>query len=138
MTLKSYSLKQPEAAPGISLLGMSDAALLSLRHEIDVKLKIEIKNLNLTEELGLQYAQGKQLLSDVQADDDTPANQKAQVFNSVGAMLDKIIKQQKIVYSAERIKRFEVAFLKVLDKLPPESKEVYFDLYGEFLDDKGA
>lgn len=139
MTLKDYSLTQAKPKPAADILdGLDEAELLALRHKIDLRLNIEISNLNLTEELGLQYRQGQALLQSVQNDKDVQANQKAQVFNSVSAMLEKIIKQQDIVYSAERLKRFEVAILRVLEKLPPESKQVYFDLYSEYLGDKGV
>ena len=37
------------------------------------------------------------------------------------------------VASAERLKRFEAAFLKVLKLLPPADARVFFDLYGEYL-----
>ena len=137
-SLKAAATPKPADTLGPLLDGLDDAQLLALRRKIDVRLKVEVKDLRLTEELGLQYRQGQVLLGSIQDDDDTPANQKAQVYTSVSGILDKIIKQQGIVYSAERLKRFEAAFLKILQKLPPEDKEIYFDLYGEFLNDRGV
>jgi len=132
--LKNHTLTNKTGPEPIDLLeGLDDKALLVLRGRIDAKMKIDLSRMNLAEELGLQYKSGMALLTDVQADKETPANQKAQVFNSVSKMLQDIIKSQKIVYSAERLKRFEVALLKVLGQLPGASARTYFDLYGEFL-----
>ncbi len=133
MTLPDHRLTQVKAPEVDPLRGMDDQALLNLRHAIDLRLKIELSDLNLSEELGLQYRSGKALLDSVQNDKDTPANQRAQVFNSVSMMLEKIVKHQRVVYDAERLKRFEVAFLKVLEKLPLEAKQQFFELYGEYL-----
>lgn len=134
MTLKNHTLsaKAPIVGPD-PLEGLDDAALLELRRRIDARLKVDLSRMNLAEELGLQYKAGMELLADVTNDKSTPANQKAQVFNSVSKMLADIIKTQKVVFSAERQKRFEAAFIKVLGRLEPESTRVYFDLYGEFL-----
>lgn len=146
--LKSHSLKpakipEPPEEEAVDILQemlapLSDSELLTLRQKIEARLKIEIRELNLTEELGLQYRQGKLLLEQVINDKSTPANQKAQVFNSISAMTEKIMKQLKIVYSAERLNRYEKAFIKILKTLPQSEQDTYFDLYGEFLNDKGA
>ena len=136
MTLKDYSLKQPEAAPDpVKLLdGLEDDVLLRLRAMIDKKLDIDPRSMNLADELGYQYRAGKTLLASIQADNaSVPANQRAQVFNSVTMMLEKIAKQMKGVYDAERLKRFEAAFMKTLEDMPDKSKRKFFDLYGEYL-----
>jgi DNA mismatch repair ATPase MutS len=137
--MEKFSLKpQGNKSTGDPLEGMNDNDLLDLRRRIDIQLKVEIKHLKLTEELGLNYRKGQVLLDETMRDAACPANQKAQVFNSVKSMLSQIIVEQGIVYSAERLKRFEIAFLKVLEKLPKESQETFFDLYGEFLNDRGV
>lgn len=134
MALKDLPMKKGAAAQADILAGLDDEQLLALRHRLDKKLRLDLTKLNLAEELGMQYRSGMTLLASVQDDSDTPANQRAQVFNSVGAMLDKIVKNQKIVYDAERLKRFESAFLKVLDLLgTDEMKRRFFDLYGDYL-----
>lgn len=134
--------KQPEidVVPKAALKaieGLSEKQLMNLRHHLDMVLKIEISHLNLTEELGLQYRQGKALLNSIQ-DSSTPANQKAQVFNSIQAQLEKIVKQRQLVFSQERLKRFEAALLKVLEMKGNErEQELFLELYGEFLRDRG-
>lgn len=136
MALKDLPMRKGPAKADI-LEGMTDEELLALRHRLDKKLNLDLAQLNLAEELGMQYRSGMILLASVQGDSDTPANQRAQVFNSVGAMLEKIVKQQKVVYSAERLKRFEHAFLRVLEDLPLESKHKFFDQYGDYLKNDG-
>lgn len=131
--IKDRSLAPQAVIKVDPLEGLDDAQLIALRHRLDKKLNLDLTQLNLAEELGLQYRSGMALLASVQEDKDTPANQRAQVFNSVGAMLAQIVKQQKVVYNAERLKRFESAFLKVLEELPDASKRKFFDMYGEFL-----
>lgn len=121
----------------VSLTPLSEAQLMNLRHHLDMVLKIEISQLNLTEELGLQYRQGKTLLDSLQGSS-TPANQKAQVFNSLQTNLDKIIKHRTNVFSQERLKRYEAALLKVLEmKGNEKEQELFLELYGEFLRDRG-
>lgn len=137
MELQNFSISATPEQPATDIADLNEEALLKLRAEIDDKLQIGIKNLNLTEELGLQYRNGMKLLKDIQSDNQTPANQKAQVFNSVSGMLEKIVRMQDSVYSMERLKRYEVAFLKAIETLPVEGKENFFDLYGSYLEDKG-
>lgn len=138
MTLKKQSLAPNIQAKADPLEGLDAEELLSLRHRLDKRLNLDLTKLNLAEELGMQYRSGMILLANVQDDEGTPANQKAQVFNSVGTMLQNIVKQQKVVYDAERLKRFESAFLKVLEDLPEERRRKFFDLYGEYLKEDPA
>ena len=140
MTLKNHTLKanqvihaNPLEAAQNLLKSMTDNDLLVLRHDLDKLLKIDLAQLDLADELGLQYRSGMTLLSSVQDDNDTPVNQRAQVFNSVNSMLSNIVKTQEIIYSIERLKKYEVAFLKAAETLTTEAKEAFFDLYGEYL-----
>lgn len=137
--LKNHSLTPAKPQiKGDPLDGLDEEGMLALRREIDRRLKTDLSVIDLGEELGLNYRAGKLMLAQVLEDDQCPANQKSQVFNSVSSMLDRIVKQQDIVYSAERLKRFEHAFLKVLNQLGEDAKQVFFDLYGEFLAEKPA
>lgn len=138
--LKNHNLNPSKAPEKFDpLTGLDDDGLLQLRNRIDSMLTIDIDDLNLTEELGLQFRAGKLLLAKVQEDAEVPANQKSQVFNAVSAMLTKIIDQREFVYNAERLKRFEAAVLKVLEEsATPEQRATFFDLYAEFLGAKSA
>lgn len=142
MSLKNHNLGAPNALPKVTesvLDGLGQDELMALRQKIDGQLQIDINKLNLTDELGLQYRFGMNLLATISGDDDdTPTNQKAQVMNSVNATLKEIIKQTEVVYGAERLKRFEAAMLKVLRGLPEDSRRVFFDLYSDYLKDPDA
>lgn len=117
---------------------MSESELMSVRHDLDLRLAISIEQLNLTEELSLQYRQGKTMLDRVVNDDQVPANQVAQIFNSTQAQLEKIIRLRAQIFSQERLKRFEGAFLKVLELAATDEQRVQFmEMYGDFLKDKG-
>lgn len=133
--LKNHSLapKAPAKPVADLLSGLDDAELLRLRNAIDKKLQIDPRLLNMADELGAQYRAGKALLASIQDDDDVPANQRSQVFNSVGAMLQQITKQMGQVYDAERLKRYEAAWMKVMKDLPEESQKLFFDLYSDYL-----
>jgi uncharacterized protein (UPF0147 family) len=138
MALKDHgTLGAKPAAKGFDagtlIADLSEDDLLKLRHAVDKKLQIDPRMLNMADELGLQYRSGMALLASIQDDKDVPANQRAQVFNSVGAMLEKIVKQQKVVYDAERLKRYEAAWMKTMKSLPEEQQKLFFNLYGDYL-----
>lgn len=138
MSLKKHSLEATQKVEKVDpLSGLDEHELLALRNRIDSLLTIDIAALNLTEELGLQFRAGKALLASL--GDETPANQRAQVFNAVSAMLSKIVEQRGIVANAERLKRYEAAILKTLEAYPnSEARAAFIDLYAEFLNDRGV
>lgn len=143
MALKNHSLTTPAKPEKISAIAplmpeiekLSESDLYDLRHELDLRLQLDLGQLNLAEELALQFRQAKAMLHAVQNDDDIPTNQKSQMLNSTRSMLTDIVKQQEIVWSAERLKIFEVAFVKASALLSAEAREAFFDLYGKFLKD---
>jgi hypothetical protein len=138
-TVRDYTLHNATAVAAkklnSDLAKMSEEDLLILRGQIDERLQVELKHINLTEELGLQYRQGQALLKDAQDDPEIPPNQRAQVYNSVASMLDKIIKLQGEVYSQERLKKYEAAFLKAASIMDATARAAFFDLYEEYLQD---
>ena len=139
--MEDFSLSQPAPASvsiAAQLKRMSNKELLELRNQVDAELGVELKDLNLGEELGLLFRQGKQLLEDVLDDPDVPANQKAQVFNTVKGQVDKLVATRQVVFSQERLKRFEMALIKVINMAGNDTmKAEFLDLYGSFLEDKG-
>lgn len=146
MSLKSHSLTQEVVPPKISAVTalmptiekLSESELGELRHEIDLRLRLELGALNLADELALQFRQAKNLLYEVSNDKDTPVNQKAQILNSARAQLSEIVRQQESVWSMGRLKKYEVAFVKAASMFSVEQRNVFFDLYGEYLKDENA
>lgn len=143
MTLKSHSLAQerkPAPMSAVNLLlpeieKLSESELSDLRHEIDLRLQLDLGQLDLSDELALQFRSAKALLHEVQGDKTIATNQKAQILNSARAMLSDIVKQQESVWSMERLKIFEVAFIKASRLLTGEARDAFFDLYSRFLKD---
>ena len=62
-------------------------------------------------------------------DMDTPANQKAQVANSVVSTLAQLVKMQEDLRRDERLKRIESVLLEVIKTLPEETKAAFFEEY---------
>lgn len=140
--LKEHSLasnSQPKASGVAAIIEqinkLDESDLLQVRTNIDALLKLDLDSLDLNEELNLQYRQAKSLLLEVQKDNSVPANQKAQMFNAARAQLADIIKQQESVWGMQRLKKFEVAFVKAANLLTEEARAAFFDLYGEYLKD---
>jgi hypothetical protein len=91
----------------------------------------QLSDLNLEEEVLLNYKIAKHTLEDL--DDETPANQKAQVINSITSILKDLVKMQTELYDAERVKKMEACLIQVLKTLPDAQQDEFFEIYGESL-----
>ena len=89
-----------------------------------------LKSLNLDSELYAAYARAKNYLSIIQADEEIPPNQVAQVMNTLTAILDKIVKMQTELHNAERVKKLEAAMIEALKNTATE--EVQDAFFAEF------
>lgn len=104
--------------------------LLALLDEVESRLPpAKLAHLNLEEELVRQLHRAKALQSEVLKDDETPANQKAQVMNTVGAVIADIVKMQERLYNAERFKALEGLLIDALKSLPKDQAEAFIDQY---------
>lgn len=83
--------------------------------------------LDLSQELLLQYQKANELLKNAEFED-TPLNQKAQAMNSIVNILAQIIKQQEIVHNMSEITRLELALIATLKEFP-EVKERFLASY---------
>lgn len=92
-----------------------------------------LKSLNLDGELYNAYAKAKNYLAIVQSDEGIPANQVAQVFNTISAILKEIVKMQTDLYNAERVKKLEAAMIQAIKLAPPESQQVFLEQYETLL-----
>lgn len=118
-------------AEDIDLSSLSMMGLLSLRNRIQGMLPAtQLKDMDLSQELVLQVAALQELQRLTMGDKNTPANQQAQVANSLSAALVNLVKLQSEVYTTERFKRIERAVINFLNGLPDgdERKHAY-DLY---------
>lgn len=126
---------QPERIPKISRQGVDldsydDDQLIELRAEIDERLPAKrLKDVNLEEELVRQLTVAQSLQRATLEDFECPANQKAQVLNSVASALAVLGKLQVELYSSERLKRAESVMIETISSLPKEQQVSFLDLY---------
>lgn len=139
--LKSYTLqannqKEPDL---LDLLeNAEESILLRLYGRVQEMLELDIKKINLSEALVVQYRQTKNFVDEVLHDKSVPANQRAQAVNTCNGLLEKITKMRGIVMNQERQRRYESAFLKTLDMCgTPEQRVAFMEMYKEYLDDRG-
>ena len=110
--------------------GLSVAELRALRREIEQRLpKDDIGELDLEQELVGQYREVKALMSVVIDDMDTPANQKAQVANSVVSTLAQLVKMQEDLRREETFKLMESCLVEALKALPDDTREAFYVEY---------
>lgn len=90
---------------------------------------VTVENLDIAGELGGLYKSAKDLLDSVLTDSDVPTNQRAQVLNSVSALIQQIAKTRTDVYTAERLRKLEQALIRTLYDISPELKEQFMADY---------
>ena len=106
------------------------AELIELLKRVKARLPAtKLKDLDLEEELVLHFLNLKELMTVILYDDEVPANQKAQIANSCASLLQQMTKSQSTIYSAERVKRMELALMKSLHGMPQEILEEFLERY---------
>lgn len=118
-----------------NLAGMTLSELLSLRNAVEQKLPArDLRDINMERELVLQLMTLQELQARVLAEEETPANQMAQVANSLSSALGNLAALQSKIYSSERIKRIEQILLDCLRQLPAETVSEFMDGYERVLE----
>lgn len=103
------------------------AELVRFRDEITRALPaLQLSVLNLEEEMLVQYHTLRELQASVMDEKEVPANQRAQVANTVAATLRSLGDMQIDLYSSERFKDIENLMIRTLTRLPE-------DLAAEFI-----
>lgn len=106
--------------------------LLAMRTAIDARLPATaLKDMNLEQELVTQYLKVVALQEKVLLDERTPANQLAQVSNSVAATLQQLVSMQSKFHTSERLKEIEARLIRTLNKIPDEYVQEFFKWYEE-------
>lgn len=125
--------------PHHQLANMPVDQLLELRRQIEALLPVkDIKDVNLSRELVLQVQALQALQQRVLTDNEAPANQQAQVANSLSSALVNLVKVQTEVYTSERLKVIEAILVECLKSLPIETQRGFLDAYEEALGNQGA
>lgn len=90
-----------------------------------------LDELNINNELLELYQNAKQFLEDITSGgmSDVPANQIAQVMNTLITSLKEITKVQVEVYNAELVKKMESATIMALKLAPKEVQVAFFEEY---------
>lgn len=101
----------------------------SVRHVSAEKLS----DLDLDQELLHQYKAAVASYEEVRYVD-TPANQKAQLLNSITSIITNIVKLQTDLLNAERLKKLESTLISVLKKYP-EMRSEFLEEYERALRD---
>ena len=130
-------LSQPITPPaplpsqtGLNLAMFTLTELMQLREDIHARLPPrKLAELDLEQELVLQFQQSKFLLNSVIADPNTPANQKAQTSNSTASILEQLAKLQDRLYNSERVKALETALVRAIRDLPEAEQLIFFSTY---------
>lgn len=103
--------------------------LIILRNDIESRLPVKsLKDTDLEKELVLQMVTLQRLQQEVLLDPDkVPANQRAQVANSLSSALTNLVKRQADVYTTERFKLFEALLVEFLEGAPDdETKAAWY------------
>lgn len=87
------------------------------------------EDINLRNELAEQYSKAKSLFANIEYDDEVPANQKAQVLNSLVSILAQITKSEAEVHSLNEVKKLEDALITALKQMPEDFQAIFYDAY---------
>lgn len=134
--------KPKTLTPVLATVGLDNMPvdqLLELRRQIEALLPVkDIKDVNLSRELVLQVQALQALQQRVLTDNEAPANQQAQVANSLSSALVNLVKVQTEVYTSERLKRLERCLVDCVQTLPTDAQEQFFAQYEATLENLTA
>jgi hypothetical protein len=134
--LRDFSLEKTTNSSKIDLKQLDQAALLSLRAEIDSKLTgIKLSDVNLEQETLIQYQQAKVLQIEASKEDSkVPMNQRAQVQNSLANLLTTLGKIQMELHDSESLKRLKAAVIRTVKAQDKPFQDMFFELLERELD----
>jgi hypothetical protein len=136
MALKNHSLSGAprETSRLAPLSAYSEKELLELRSQIDTMLGLgSLADLDIGQEIVLQYRTLKILQHEALKDDEAPHGQKAQASMTVSRMLSELAKSRQLLYGAERIKQIELMTIEAIKECPDDAKEAFFERLERYL-----
>ena len=132
--VKDFNRTEPAQAP-FRWSALPIETLLKYFDEIRATLpSTKLVDMNMEDELLLQYQAVRALQNSIIDDDEVPANQKAQVANAVASVLGSLADLQNKTYSSERFKRIETLLIRHLSKLPEDTAAAFLEDYERILD----
>lgn len=115
----------------LDLSSMTVKELRRLRSDIDKLLpeQVTLGDMDMPRELVAQFMTVKDLQDEVLSDDETPANQKAQVAGQVASTLQQLVKMQTDFYTSERFRSIENLMIGYMKSLPLDQAQRFLDEY---------
>lgn len=115
-------------SPAEKLMSMGEDDLRDLRDAINVLLPEDtVASIDLQEELVNQYRKSKKLYDDVLTDPDVQANQKAQLANSLVAILAQMKKMQDDLMRDRTMQAVEAVLIDSIKTLPQEVRDAFYE-----------
>ncbi len=115
-------------SPVEKLMSMGEDELRDLRDAINVLLPEDtVANIDLQEELVSQYRKSRKLYDDVLTDPDVQANQKAQLANSLVAILAQMKKMQDDLMRDRTMQAIEAVLIDSIKTLPQEVRDAFYE-----------
>lgn len=144
MTLPNFSLKPEQPTQGQAPYGfdnlqdlintMSEGDAMMAYSLLGARLNLGATKIDLLEELDMQFRAAKRLQAEASDNmSESGMKDRTQTLGSVTALIKAIAEVRQEVLSQERLKRIEKAIRATLKAAPAEMREIYVDLYGEFL-----
>lgn len=127
--------RPPSRAEELDLDDWSEDELIELRSEVESRLPVkDLTDANLTKELVFQVVALQKLQRDVMREKGVPANQRAQVANSLSAALSNLVKVQQDVYTSERFKQFERLVIEFINSAPDNAtKDAWYQRWEQIV-----
>ncbi len=115
-------------SPAEKLMSMGEDELRDLRDAINVLLPEDtVANIDLQEELVGQYRKSRKLYDDVLTDPEVQANQKAQLANSLVAILAQMKKMQDDLMRDRTMQAIEAVLIDSIKTLPQEVRDTFYE-----------
>ena len=103
--------------PNMNIPNIDENILKPIKKENQPTQKAKtLDDLDLDKELLQQFTTAKEVLEDIRHEQDVPANQKAQVINTISSILQSILKMQQDLHNVERMKLVENTLIEVLQR----------------------
>lgn len=113
----------------------TDSELIRFRDEITACLPpLSLAEMNMEEQLLLQYHALRSVQNEVFGDSEIPVNQQAQIANSVSGVLSKLAEKQQEIYTSERLKKIESVLIALMKEQPTELAEAFLTQYEALLE----
>lgn len=116
----------------VSALNLSE--LLAVKANVEARLPPrKLSEINLEEELILQWNQAKELQNNAISDNSAPLNQQAQAVNACSSAIKALVDAQEKYYNQERFKKIEQILIDTLKEMPQAAVDEFFKQYEERL-----